>query len=207
VKLSKKEVKDLRIKRGEDTRRSLIQATISAVAQYGLSATTLNAVAEIAGVSRTLIGFHFSSKEQLLDAVLENALDTYDRSLKAYLAKISINPLLQISGHLSHDMHFAATHSELLSLWFANWGEVRATKKYRLSLLPIDHKYRNQIADNLTKILNNEEESKRRAMMLDSFVYGVWLECHIDPEGYDLDEYLCIAESMTQLLTKKPAHS
>ena len=200
--MSIKKVKDLRIIRGEETRRSLIQATISAVAQYGLSATTLNAVAEIAGVSRTLIGFHFSSKEQLLDAVLENALDTYDKSLKAYLAKINSYSLAQICGHISHDMHFAATHSDLLSLWFANWGEVRATNKYRLSLLPIDHKYRNELADNLSKILHNEKEAMYRAVMLDSFVYGVWLECHIDPESYDLGEYLRIAESLVQLATK-----
>jgi TetR/AcrR family transcriptional regulator, transcriptional repressor of bet genes len=202
MKLSIKKVKDLRIIRGEETRRSLIQATISAVAQYGLSATTLNAVAEIAGVSRTLIGFHFSSKEQLLDAVLENALDTYDKSLKAYLAKINSEPLAQISGHISHDMHFAATYSDLLSLWFANWGEVRATNKYRLSLLPIDHKYRNELADNLSKILHDGKEAMYRAVMLDSFVYGVWLECHIDPDSYDLNDYLRIAESLTQLATK-----
>lgn len=201
-----KKVEDLRIKRGEDTRRSLIQATISAVAQNGLSGTTLNVVAELAGVSRALIGFHFLSKEQLLDAALENALATYDKSLKAFLASISKAPLAQTSGVLQHDIGFAATHHELLSLWFAAWGEVRVTKKYRLSLLPIDHKYRNEIADNLTKILLDKNEAKRRAIMLDRFIYGVWLECHIDPDGYDLNEYLGIAESMAQLLTKKPAH-
>lgn len=193
---------DLRIKRGEDTRRSLIQATISAVAQNGLSGTTLNVVAELAGVSRALIGFHFSSKEQLLDAALENALETYDQSLKAALTNISSEPLAQISGLLNHDMEFAATHSELLSLWFAAWGEVRVTNKYRMSLLPIDHKYRDEIANNLTKVLGNKIEATRRAIMLDSFIYGVWLECHIDPEAYDLNNYLLTAESLTKLVTQ-----
>lgn len=200
--MNPKKDEDLRIKRGEETRRSLIQATISAVAQNGLSGTTLNVVAELAGVSRALVGFHFSSKELLLDATLENALDTYDKSLKAMLAEVGSEPLAQIRGYLNHDMRFAATHSELLSLWFAAWGEVRVTNKYRLSLLPIDHKYRDEIADKLAKILNNEIEAKHRATMLDSFIYGVWLECHIDPEGYDLGEYLRIAESLVQLATK-----
>ena len=193
---------DLRIKRGEETRRSLIQATISAVAQNGLSGTTLNAVAELAGVSRALVGFHFSSKELLLDATLENALDTYDKSLQATLASVGVAPLAQIGGYLNHDMHFAATHFELLSLWFAAWGEVRVTNKYRLSLLPIDHKYRDEIAENLAKIMNDKKEAKRRATMLDSFIYGVWLECHIDPDGYDLNEYLRIADSLMQLVAK-----
>ena len=195
-------VEDLRIKRGDETRRSLIQATITAVAQYGLSATTLNVVANIAGVSRALIGFHFSSKEQLLDAVLENALDTYDLSLKAYLAKLDDEPLTQVKGNVIHDIHFAAAHSELLSLWFANWGEVRATKKYRLSLLPIDHKYRDDIANKLNQILNNEQEAKVRATIIDNFIYGVWLECHLDPESYSLKEYLNIGENLMHLLSK-----
>jgi TetR/AcrR family transcriptional repressor of bet genes len=195
-------VEDLRIKRGDETRRSLIQATITAVAQYGLSATTLNVVANIAGVSRALIGFHFSSKEQLLDAVLENALDTYDLSLKAYLAKLDDEPLTQVKGNVIHDIHFAATHSELLSLWFANWGEVRATKKYRLSLLPIDHKYRDDIANKFNKVLNNEHEAKVKATIIDNFIYGVWLECHLDPESYSLKEYLSIGENLMHLLSK-----
>ncbi len=197
-----KKVDDLRIKRGEDTRRSLIQATISAVAQNGLSGTTLNVVAELAGVSRALVGFHFSSKELLLEAALEDALTTYDKSLKEKLVSAESNPLAQISAYLDHDMRFAATHNELLSLWFAAWGEVRVTNKYRLSLLPIDHDYRDELANHLAKILNDKKEAKRRATMLDSFIYGVWLECHIDLESYDLNECLRIAESLIQLVTK-----
>ena len=180
----------------------MIQATIRAVAQNGLSGTTLNVVAELAGVSRALIGFHFSSKEQLLDAALENALQTYDQSLKATSSQLGNDPLAQIAGWLNHDIEFAATHSELLSLWFAAWGEVRVTNKYRMSLLPVDHQYRDEIADHLAKILNDKKEAKRRATMLDSFIYGVWLECHIDPDGYDVQEYSRIAESLIQLVTK-----
>ena len=191
---------DLRLKRGEETRRALIQATITAVAQNGFSGTTLNVVALLAGVSRALVGFHFSSKEQLLDAALENALDTYDKSLKAALAILSNEPLAQISGYLNHDMHFAATHHELLSLWFAAWGEVRVTNKYRQSLLPIDHKYRDEIAALLKSLLQDANEAKRRATMLDAFIYGVWLECHIDPESFDLAENLRCAESLLQML-------
>jgi TetR/AcrR family transcriptional regulator, transcriptional repressor of bet genes len=193
---------DQRVKRGVDTRRSLIQATISAVAQNGLSGTTLNVVAELAGVSRALVGFHFSSKELLLDAALENALATYDNSLKQWLDSANSEPLTQTKAWLNHDLHFAATHSELLSLWFAAWGEVRVTNKYRMSLLPIDHKYREVIANTLFKIIQDEKQAKRRAIMLDSFIYGVWLECHIDPEGYDLEENLRIADSLIQLVTK-----
>jgi TetR/AcrR family transcriptional regulator, transcriptional repressor of bet genes len=201
-KLNLKKDEDLRVKRGEETRRSLIQATITAVANNGLSGTTLNVVAELAGVSRALVGFHFSSKELLLDAALENALGTYDKSLKESLARVSEKPLEQISGYLYHDMNFAATHNELLSLWFAAWGEVRVTNKYRQSLLPIDHNYRDEIAGNLAKIMNDKKEAKRRAIMLDSFVYGVWLECHIDPDSYDLSENLRIADSLIQLVSK-----
>ena len=198
--MAKKNEDDLRLRRGEESRRSLIQATITAVAQNGLSGTTLNVVALLAGVSRALVGFHFSSKEQLLDAALENALDTYDKSLKAALASVSDDPLPQIKAGMIHDIHFAATHQELLSLWFAAWGEVRVTKKYRLSLLPVDHKYRDEIADQLTKLLQNPAEAKRRATMLDAFIYGVWLECHIDPDSYQLAESLLTAESLVQLI-------
>ena len=206
-KLAEKNEDDLRLRRGEESRRSLIQATITAVAQNGLSGTTLNVVALLAGVSRALVGFHFSSKEQLLDAALENALDTYDKSLKAALASASDDPLPQITAFIKHDIQFAATHNELLSLWFAAWGEVRVTNKYRQSLLPIDHKYRDEIAGFLTKLLQNPAEAKRRATMLDAFIYGVWLECHIDPDSYQLANNLLIADSLVQLVTSTKTFS
>ncbi|MFM9835270.1 MAG: TetR/AcrR family transcriptional regulator, partial [Methylophilaceae bacterium] len=165
--------------------------------------TTLNVVAAIAGVSRALVGFHFSSKEQLLDEALENALETYDKSLKKVLAVVNNEPLAKLQAGIIHDIHFADTHQELLSLWFAAWGEVRVTKKYRLSLLPIDHKYRDEIAAQLSLLLNDKEEAKRRAMMLDAFIYGVWLECHIDPLSYDLNNYLQTAETLLQLVINR----
>jgi TetR/AcrR family transcriptional repressor of bet genes len=100
-------------------------------------------------------------------------------------------------------MYFAAKHSELLSLWFANWGEVRATKKYRLSLLPIDNKYRNEIAENLNNLFKDSQLSMQRAIMVDNFIYGVWLECHLNPEDFDLEQYLLVAKNFNELVATK----
>jgi TetR/AcrR family transcriptional regulator, transcriptional repressor of bet genes len=200
--LSAKKNEDLRLKRGEDTRLSLIMATINVVAEKGLAYATLNAVAKLAGVSTSLVVFHFSSKELLLDAALQYALGTYDLSLKQTLASVGCDGLSQVKAYLSHDMHFASKHSALLSLCFATWGEVRATKKYRLSLLPVDHGYRNDIAKNLEKILKDKKKAQQRAVIVDRFIYGVWLDSHIDPDSFDLSEYLQIANDLSTLVAK-----
>jgi TetR/AcrR family transcriptional regulator, transcriptional repressor of bet genes len=197
-----KKHEDLRLKRGEDTRQNLIQATINVVAEKGLAYTTFSTVAKLAGVSTSLVVFHFSTKELLLDAALQYTQDTYESSLKLALASVGSDGLSQVSAYLQHDMHFASKHAALLSLCFATWGEARATKKYRLSLLPVDHGYRNDIAQNLAKILHDEQKANQRAIMLDRFIYGVWLESHIDPENYNLDEYLKISEQLVALVSK-----
>ena len=197
-----KKHEDLRLKRGEDTRQNLIQATINVVAEKGLAYTTFSTVAKLAGVSTSLVVFHFSTKELLLDAALQYTQDTYESSLKLALASVGSDGLSQVSACLQHDMHFASKHAALLSLCFATWGEARATKKYRLSLLPVDHGYRNDIAQNLAKILHDEQKANQRAIMLDRFIYGVWLESHIDPENYNLDEYMKVSEQLVALVSK-----
>ena len=49
-----------------ERRRLLIEATMTAISEYGLSKLTLAKIAGIAGLSAGSVNFHFSSKEALL---------------------------------------------------------------------------------------------------------------------------------------------
>ena len=49
-----------------ERRRLLIDATISAISEHGLSKVTLAKIAQIAGLTAGSVNFHFDSKELLL---------------------------------------------------------------------------------------------------------------------------------------------
>ncbi|NMG18371.1 TetR/AcrR family transcriptional regulator [Brasilonema bromeliae] len=56
------------------TRTRIIQAAMQVFAQQGLHGATTREIARVAGVNEVTLFRHFASKEQLLGAVIENAL-------------------------------------------------------------------------------------------------------------------------------------
>jgi AcrR family transcriptional regulator len=66
--------------KGEDRRQHILQVALRIMATGGGRATTLGQIARAAGVSTAGLLHHFSSKEQLLHAVLD-ARDTQDEAI------------------------------------------------------------------------------------------------------------------------------
>lgn len=56
-------------------RQALIEATITVVARAGLRNLTYRAVAKEAGVAHGLVAHHFGSRQALIEAALQHALD------------------------------------------------------------------------------------------------------------------------------------
>src|SRR5277367_931617 len=96
---------DGRRARGEATRRAMVEAAVASVSSAGLSATTVTAVAQRAGVSPGLVNFHFKSKEQLLAAALEYALAIYELGLREALAAAE-GPRGRLTAYVDHDTAF-----------------------------------------------------------------------------------------------------
>jgi len=74
--------------KGDRTRRRLLDATAAEVARCGRAAASLSGIAAVAGVKTGSIYFHFDSKEQLIDTMLEEGLRETLRYLDAALAEI-----------------------------------------------------------------------------------------------------------------------
>jgi AcrR family transcriptional regulator len=67
-----------------ESRMRLLVAAWELLAEGGTRATTVQAVAERAGISRGSIGWHFGSKEGLIVAVVNNAFDTIVERITAF---------------------------------------------------------------------------------------------------------------------------
>lgn len=79
-------------KRGNEVREKILQAAIECFGAFGFEGTSTRAVAERAGISHTLILYHFGSKEELWIAMMENALGTYTDGVKDILETGSDRP-------------------------------------------------------------------------------------------------------------------
>jgi AcrR family transcriptional regulator len=72
--------------RGADTRRRIIEAAWSIIAERGISALTTRLVAQRAGVSHGMCNYHFAGKEDLVIAVVDYARHYWITPLEEHLA-------------------------------------------------------------------------------------------------------------------------
>jgi len=72
-------------KRGEDVRERVLEAALECFGTFGFEGTSTRAVADRAGVTHTLVLYHFQSKDQLWIATVQNALNLYGAEMRAHL--------------------------------------------------------------------------------------------------------------------------
>ncbi len=176
---------DRRRSRSLVSRQALVAAAIRSISENGLAETTLASVSALSGLSRSLVAFHFESKDSLIRAALVEANRLYDASWRKTLDGAGTSPRARLTAAIRHDIGFAEHHAELLHVWFAIWGEAQAHTIYRELALPMDRRY---LAE-LTAFARASGLAARAAQdagrTINSFLYGSWLEAHLDPESFD----------------------
>ncbi|MDF2694109.1 MAG: Transcriptional regulator, TetR family [Labilithrix sp.] len=70
-------------KKSEDSRRLVLDAAIRALAKKGLAATSVQDIADAAGMSKGAVHYHFESKDELLERVLERCCEVIEARIRA----------------------------------------------------------------------------------------------------------------------------
>lgn len=178
-------VKNPRRARGIATRKVILQSAITSIASKGLSNTTLDSVAEFAGVSRTLAIFHFKSKKQLYIEVLEHLGKEFAEGWHALEIKTFESTMQKLIVYLDYDIRFAYQHPKYVSAWHAFWGESQGNMLYRELALPRDDRYDSELKSLLTTLIETEgidkEDLQAICDALGAMTYGFWLGNHLDP--------------------------
>jgi AcrR family transcriptional regulator len=77
--------------KGHRTRKRLLDAAATEVARHGVAGTSINAIAAAAGLKTGSVYFHFESKDQLVEAMLEEGLSASLAFLDKALAAVPEN--------------------------------------------------------------------------------------------------------------------
>ena len=180
---------DKRRIKGEESRQLILHAAISCIATQGLSKTTLDRVAEGAGVSRGLVVFHFKSKNGLLEEVLNFLGNQYSEGWEAATAASGASTMEKLLRLLEFDVRFASENPDLISVWHAFWGEVKGNSLYHDLSIPRDEEYARDTRKLLAKLI---EEGEYDAVDLNplhtgltAMLFGLWVESHLNPGADD----------------------
>ncbi len=193
---------DKRREKGLERRKIIIDAAINCIATRGLCDTTLDKVAEIADVSRTLVVFHFKSKKQMLSVVLEELANKYNTRWEAILEKTKNDPDEEKLIHLiSYDIELPLKKPELICVWHTFWGEAKGL--YKEFNAARDKKY----SDDLNKLIKQMSKdgdygrvnSRDVTAGLEAMLIGFWWTAHVNPNSYNYKTNMKIVRSYLKL--------
>jgi AcrR family transcriptional regulator len=181
---------DKRRIKGEESRQLILQAAIACIATKGLSNTTLDRVAEGAGVSRALVVFHFKSKKGLLVEVLNSLGKQYNEGWQAVLSSGGASAIEKLLRLVEFDVRFASENPDLISAWHAFWGEVKGNSLYHDLSLPRDQEYALDTRKLLATLIDeggyDPVDLNSLHTGLTAMLFGLWVESHLNP---GVDDY------------------
>lgn len=183
-----------------DRRHLLIDATITAIAEYGLSKLTLAKISAIAGVTAGTVNFHFDSKETLLLETLNFVSDEFDRSIANALKVAGPDPAKRLHAIINASLDPEITEHRKMAVWHAFDSESRGRQDYQRIRGNLDRQnfkliltLCEQIIQNANK--QNEISARAIANAISGITDEVWKEILFAGESYDRDDARLVCRS------------
>jgi TetR/AcrR family transcriptional repressor of bet genes len=167
-------------KASRDVRRAqLIEATIAALARKGYAALTIADVAKEVGLSPGIVIFHFTTKDELLAAVLNFLATEYHQHWKTALQEAGPSAAERMKALLLADLDENVFTPDRPAAWIAFWGEAQGRPVYDELCAALDAEWR-QASEALCRELIAEggyDLDPRLAMcVLEALADGLWLD-------------------------------
>jgi TetR/AcrR family transcriptional regulator, transcriptional repressor of bet genes len=180
----------------EERREQLLSAAFEVASRTGIGGLTVRSIASEASVSHGLVHFHFKTKEQLVRALLEWVLAaTLALHVPEDVARIP-RPLDRLRALLQQEMYRLSREPRRTRVFFEYWamGTRDAAIGERISAEL--ERYRSALRGVAEEVLRTEAAvfggvtADGVAAVAVSFINGCAVQAMIDPERFDIAEYL-----------------
>lgn len=178
-----------RLEKKEATRQQLIAATVEVIAADGFADMTLAKVSQRAQVSRGLVNFHFTSKEQLLVETLRHLTEEYRGAWSKAIAKPerARDKLLAL---IRADFSPKVCNRKKIAVWYAFWGEAKSRPTYMDVCAKADGAFAEALEDLCRRVTEEggyAVDSALAARGLRCMTDGLWLELLMAPQSFRRD--------------------
>jgi AcrR family transcriptional regulator/predicted N-acetyltransferase YhbS len=176
-----------------ERRRLLIDATMSAISEHGLSKLTLAKIASVAGLTAGSVNFHFSSKETLLLETLTFLAQEFEQSIDKALKQAGADPARRMTALFEASLDPEITEPRKMAVWFAFASEARARVDYKRICGAQDKKIfaiTLKLCDELIHLGGKQHYMHARAMAnsVQGLVDEIWQEILYAGNDYDRDD-------------------
>ncbi|MFF7727917.1 TetR/AcrR family transcriptional regulator [Streptomyces sp. NPDC008001] len=116
--------------RRQNTRRKLFAAAVTLIAEQGFSSTTVDEIAERAGVAKGTVYYNFASKTDLFEELLRHGMELLTRALRAAAdeaAERGGGRVDALDAMIRAGLDFVARHPALAQLYVAELWRTNRT--------------------------------------------------------------------------------
>ena len=183
-------------------REQILRAAYEVASRKGIDGLTVRAVAARAKLSHGLVLFHFKRKDQLVDALLDRVLAT---SLKLHMSEdVARIPhaLDRLRALLRQEMDRLSGEPRRTRLFFEYWALGTRHSATRAKISAELDRYRAAFRATTEDILQAEPArftgvtSDGLAAVAVSFINGCAVQAMIDPDHFDINEYLAAVQGI-----------
>ena len=199
-------------KASEEARRmQILKAAYELASRKGVDALTVRLVAQRAKLSPGLVLFHFGTKDQLIIALLDYMLETNSvLHVTEDITSIPV-PLDRLLALLRREMNRMASEPRLIRLFFDFWAKGFSHPLIRTKMQAELDRYREAFRPIAHEVLRAEPERfagvtpEGLSAVAVSFIKGCAVQSMIDPENFDIDEYLAATNGLLGQLAAQTA--
>ena len=196
--------------RSRDVRENqLIEAALECISALGLRDTTVQDVAERAGMAVGSINQYFESKELLLMAALRTLSEEFETNSQRRIAEAGPDAAARLRGFVEGYFEPTICQRKKVAVWFAFWGEVKGRPKYRTVCAAFDRRHDDTLEALCGALLahspRHDQETRYAAKIITSVCHGLWLELLTGCDGLKRGELKQLA--LLTLAAVFPAHA
>ncbi|MEO1602781.1 MAG: TetR/AcrR family transcriptional regulator [Pseudomonadota bacterium] len=177
----------------EVRRQQLIDATIAAIAELGVSRATMAEITGRAGLSMGIVNLHFENKDNLLKSTLLHLADELRGNWLRFQEDESLGPAEKLWGIVGANFDESIATREKVRAWFAFFGEARYRAFYREMVSNFDDERTTVVEDLLWQL---REESGSRvgfdpaglSLSIEAIADGLWLSIMLYPDAVTLSK-------------------
>jgi len=186
----------------------LVDAALDCISTLGLRDTTVQNVAQRAGMAVGSISQYFESKELLLTAALRRLSEDFESAWRRGLVEAGNDPALRLRRFVECYFEPGICQRKNVAVWFAFWGEVKARPKYRAVCAGYDRRHDEVLEESCRALIvagGYAFAPRPVAKIIASTCHGLWLELLTGSDGLKRGELAALAR--TSLAALFPRHA
>lgn len=196
-----------------ERRSDMIEATLDCIAETGIRAATVRALAARAGVSSGLIRHHFASKDNLILAAYRRIIEMITRPALDVLESADGTPHRRLARFVVASLSEPVADPRMLSLWATFISQIHVDPQIAAMHRENYVSFRKATEPLIGELLAAEGrgtdagERERLAIAINALLDGLWLEGCLSPQDMPERERIEIGlRSVEALLGVKLPH-